>query len=170
MLVGSVLKRSHVRGPSCKLQLLLCSWIPRYTVWKLRKFTLTVLSQKLRETNDFSTELHFKSCFKLFSRNFLSESEILVFPHCDVIIWHYLVTQMKAVSETKSWINGNYSNFFQSVKKVSYCQLWEASCNWAPRISFFGNIGSSIWLKFYFQRPSLLLNMRKMLWGKSFCI
>ena len=44
------------------------------TVWKLLKFTLTILSQKLRETNQVTVTLHYKLISRIFSQvrvNFL---------------------------------------------------------------------------------------------------
>ena len=49
------------------------------TVWKSRKFSLILFSQKFRESNIFTKQVTKELISRIF---FFSESEFLVFPHC----------------------------------------------------------------------------------------
>ena len=52
-----------------------------HTVWKLRKFTLTLFWQKFRESNGFTNKIT-KYLVDL-TKYFFSESKFFIFPHCD---------------------------------------------------------------------------------------
>ena len=58
-------------------------WKNRITVWKCRKFALTLYSPKFRESNPLTN----KVTKELISRFFFGESKFLNFPHCAMHIY-----------------------------------------------------------------------------------
>ena len=77
-------------------------------MWKLRKFTLTLIWQKFRESNVCTTEIIYQ-----FDEIFVGETEFFIFLHCNVsnFVWK---------SERFTFITDKIYNLTDLLKKSSH--------------------------------------------------
>ena len=87
-------------------------------VWKLQKFSLTLCSQKFRESNCFTKEI----TKYLIWRNYFSLREFLVFPHCALHSHTVEFTKFLYHLKLFSW-NHLYSKLF--TKEIVFTKIFQ---------------------------------------------
>ena len=90
-----------------------------FTVWKLRKFTLTLLLQKLRESN----VILMNSLNSWFDEIFFGEREFHGFPHCGVVKTNKIFSLEKKKNPWNQFKVSISRNFCQKSERVKFSNL-----------------------------------------------
>ena len=96
-------------------------YIYRHTVWKLRKFTITLFEKKFVKVTFLVKTKILKSWF---DEIFWGNSKFFIFPHCALVTKYFVKSNLRVISLWKRWFHEIFAKYWDSKLKCSHCALW----------------------------------------------